>query len=301
LRYPNDPLDAKPVGPPEAIEAALGYAERGWPVFPCHGRGDREKQPLTHHGFRDASTNPGVVETWWSRWRDALIGSPTGKVTGVVVLDVDVKRHEANGFDSLANLGHAILPDTPMAHTPSGGLHLYFRQPDNLEIRNTTGSRGQGIGPGLDWRGEGGYVIVPSPRSGYHWDPHYNIDTTALEAVPVTLLPRSPEKPASTRPIRPAIGLSPYAEAALDSACRRIITAPAGEQELTLNGECFATGTLAGGGMIPPEFARRVLIWAARQIPDYNHQRPWRHQEIEARVNRAFDDGMLRPRKALRA
>jgi hypothetical protein len=37
------------------------------------------------------------------------------------VLDVDVKRAEANGFDSLEDLGHSILPETPMAHTESGG------------------------------------------------------------------------------------------------------------------------------------------------------------------------------------
>jgi hypothetical protein len=49
---------------------------------------------------------------------------PTGEATGFVVLDIDVKRPDANGFDTLAELGRAILRNTPMVHTASGGLHV---------------------------------------------------------------------------------------------------------------------------------------------------------------------------------
>jgi putative DNA primase/helicase len=281
--------------------AALHYTRRGWPVFPCQWAGDSRKRPLIERGLHAATVDQAQIRHWWSRWPHALIGTPTGKAMGSVVLDVDVKRPEANGFDTLADLGHSILPDTPMAHTASGGLHVYFRLPDHLQIRNTAGERGAGIGPGLDWRGEGGFVILPSPNSGYSWDSHWNIDTVALAAIPITLLPRTPERPAPIRPVRPAGGLSPYADAALDTACRRIIVAPAGEQELTLNGEAFSIGTFAGAGAVPSDFARRALIWAARQIPDYDHRHPWRAAEIEAKVNRAFGDGMRYPREARRA
>ena len=126
--------------------------------------------PLTEHGFRDASIDPAVITAWWTRWPKALIGIPTGYDSGFVVLDVDVKHADRNGFDTLADLDCAILPDTPMTHTASGGLHLYFHPPAAPEIRNTEGEKGRGIGRGLDWRGTGGYVIVPSPNSGYWWD-----------------------------------------------------------------------------------------------------------------------------------
>ena len=33
------------------------------------------------------------------------------------------------------------------------------------------------LGPGLDVRGDGGYVILPSSGSGYTWDPLLNFDT----------------------------------------------------------------------------------------------------------------------------
>jgi hypothetical protein len=280
--------------------SALGYAERGWPVFPCHWQRERRKRPLVRRGLYAATRDEASIRDWWCRSPDALIGVPAACASGFVVLDVDVKS-AACGFDTLADLGFAILPNTPMVHTVSGGLHLYFRAPDHPEIRNTAGAQGSGIGRGLDWRGEGGYVIVPSPGSGYHWDPHWNLDTTPLAPVPAALLPREPTRSATNRLVRQTTGLSPYAEAALGGACRHIIEAPAGEQEKTLNSEAFAIGTLAGAGAIPSDFARQALIWAARKIPDYDNRHPWRAVEIEHKVDRAFENGMRHPREARRA
>jgi hypothetical protein len=142
-------------------------------------------------------------------------------------------------------------------------------------------------------------VIVPSPGSGYAWDPHLNFDTASLAPVPERLLPNEKVR-IVTRPIRPTKGLSPYAEEALDRACRAIIGAPNGEQEATINGEVFAIGTLAGAGGIPSDFARRVLIWAARQVQSFDHRRPWRPRELEDKVNRTFDAGLHQPRAVRR-
>lgn len=283
-----------------ALDWALRYATRGWPVFPCRSRGERRKQPLLQHGLHDASADPALIRKWWARWPDALIGLPTGMPIGAVVLDVDVKRPEANGYDTLADLGFAVLSNTPMAHTASSGLHLYFAVP-NGGLRNTGGDRGRGIGPGLDWRGDGGYVIAPSPGSGYSWDPHWNFQTVAPAPIPTALLPREPDRIASVAAVRPAVGLSPYATAALDNACRRIIAAPDGQQEETLHVECFGIGTLAGAEAIPADFARRTLQWAARQLRSHDPHRPWRVHEIELKVMRSFERGVQTPREARRA
>ena len=282
----------------DTLDAALGYAHRGWPVFPCHWRGEYRKRPLIQRGLHAATCNEGPIGDWWHRWPGALIGVPTGRTNGFVVLDVDV-RGSVNGFDTLAELGFAILPDTPMVHTAGDGLHLYFEPPKHAEIRNTAGDRGTCIGPGLDWRGKGGYIIVPSVGSGYSWDPHCNLDTAPLALVPAALLPHVRNYRRVTA--RPTTGLSPYAEAALDSACRRIITASDGEQEPTLNAESFGIGTLAGAAAIPADFARLALIWAARQVRDFDHGRPWRAAELENKVNRAFEDGLHHPRQTCRA
>lgn len=276
------------------LDQALAYA--GWlgPVFPCIPEGWRHKHPLTKNGFKDANCDEARIRSWWGRRPDALIGVPTGHK--FAVLDVDVKRPEANGYDTLADLGSAILPNTPMVHTASGGLHLYFALSSG-GLRNTGGSRGRGIGPGLDWRGEGGYVIAPSPNSGYTWDPHWNFKTTALASIPDALLPRQPERASeAARPVQPSSGLSCYAEAALRSACGNIVKAPAGEQEMTLHREVFSIGTLAGGGGISAAFARRELVWAARQMRDYDARRPWHAGILEEKVERSFRSGMERPR-----
>jgi hypothetical protein len=132
---------------------ALAYASKGIPVFPLKPGG---KTPLTEHGFKDATTDEDQIRQWWSKWPDANIGLPTGKRSGLLVLDVDPSE---GGYNSLADLhfgeGHK-LPETFMVRTGGNGQHYYFTFPDE-EIRNSTGL----LGPGLDIRGEGGYVVVP--------------------------------------------------------------------------------------------------------------------------------------------
>jgi hypothetical protein len=276
------------------LTTACDYARHIGPIFPC----GPHKRPLVKDNLNVATRDETQICEWWIDNPDALIGMPTGPASGMVVLDVDVKNG-IWGFDTLAELGFAILPDTPMVHTPSGGLHVYFRAPEK-ELRNTVGKRGRGIGPGLDWRGAGGYVILPGP-GGYRWDPRHNLCTEPLAEVPLELLPRVCARESSSEPIQPTSGLSPYAERALEDACRRIIVAPAGEQEATLNAQAWAIGTLAGAGQIPTFFAKRALLWAARQIPNHDLRRPWRVTEIERKVERAFTHGMHRPRQASHA
>lgn len=137
------------------LKAALIHAREGRPVFPC----GRDKRPLVKGGFYAATTDPVKIERWWTRWPDALIGMPTGEVSGVFVVDLDCKK----GKD-----GFAAVPDwetlSPVqVKTRSGGRHLYFRCTKHLG----TISAGK-IAPGVDTRGEGGYVIVP-PSPGYSW------------------------------------------------------------------------------------------------------------------------------------
>jgi hypothetical protein len=148
---------------PTLPKAALAYARRGVPVFPCE---PGAKRPLTRNGHWDATTDPRVIERWWKRWPSANVGVPTGKKSGVVVLDVDV---DDGGLESLAKLERAgaPTPKTARTRTGGGGIHVFFRNPRGTEIRNSAGL----LGPGLDVRGEGGYVVVPPSRTRgpYKW------------------------------------------------------------------------------------------------------------------------------------
>lgn len=286
------------------LDQALAYAAQGWPVFPCI-RGS--KRPYIEHGFHGASREERTIRGWWQRWPVALIGMPTGAITGRNVLDVDVKDPAKYGFDTLDELGFAILPVTPIAHTASGGIHLHFAR--TVAIRNTTGAKGsRGIGPGLDWRGDGGYVILPADGSGYWWDPICGPEAL-LAPVPLALLPREPlpvgNPPNGSPPAQKerTIGVaSSYADAALDSAYHRIIGAPNGEQESTLSRECLTIGSLAGAGLIEQAFALTTLLSAASQIPSYlvsvkgERRAPWTPAELENKVRTAFAKGLAHPR-----
>jgi hypothetical protein len=148
---------------PALLGAALAYARRGVPVFPCEPGG---KRPLTYNGFWDATTDQRRIRGWWGRWPAANVGVPTGRRSDLLVLDVDAR---GGGFESLATLEreNGSLPETARARTGGGGVHVFFRYPAEETVRSSAGT----LGPGLDVRGEGGYVVVPPSRtqSAYEW------------------------------------------------------------------------------------------------------------------------------------
>jgi hypothetical protein len=271
-----------------ALDIALEYAAAGHRVFPCKDK----NTPLVK--WRDAATTDSVtIFGWWSKWPRALIGTPTGEQ--FVVLDVDPPA----GIDTLEKLGFPFWFSTRTSHTPRGGRHAHFLVPEP-NIRNTVGGKGRGIGPNLDWRGEAGFVLLPG-AGGYRWDPHLGPDTPLLE-VPPELLLREPVvvTNSAARPAGVAAGLDAYAEGALDAACRAILAAPNGQQEATLNDECYSIGTLAGAGGIPAGFARDTLRWAAGKLVSYVPSRPWRPGQAEAKVDRDLMLGCgIRGRRAV--
>ena len=132
------------------LDAAVRYARRGWPVFPCK---PGSKEPATAHGFLDATTDVAQIERFWSRRPDMNVAIATGG-DGPDVLDVDV-AHGRPGYQSLRAAIRAGLVPSPIVRvmTPSGGMHLYYR---GDEQRN-----GSLPAHGLDFRGEGGYVLAP--------------------------------------------------------------------------------------------------------------------------------------------
>ena len=169
----------------DLVAAALDYAALGWAVFPCS---PINKQPLIEHGFKAASTDPETIKAWFRKWPNAMLAVATGAASGVVVLDVDRDDEKGlHGEASLAGLlnGASLPPDLTAVRTPRGGRHIYFRYPEGVTIRNSAGK----LGPGLDVRGEGGYVIVPpsvmSDGKAYTW-----LSQATLNAMPEWLLDR---------------------------------------------------------------------------------------------------------------
>jgi hypothetical protein len=150
----------------QMLRAALWYSRKGWPVFPCHtrngngcscGKADCQspaKHPRTVNGLRDATTDEEIIKKWWSDWPNANIGLATGSPSGVFFLDVD-PRH--GGDETLEELENKFgpLPRSIESLTGGGGRHIGFAC-NGHKIRNSAGK----LGPGLDIRADGGYVIL---------------------------------------------------------------------------------------------------------------------------------------------
>jgi putative DNA primase/helicase len=170
------------------LDAAVAYAARGWQVFPLHSIGadgtctchdpactSVGKHPRTRHGVKDATTDPRTIGRWWRHWPEANVGLATGRVSCLVVIDID--EDEGGRRAPLEP-----LPPTLAART-GDGEHLYFHLPADRVIQSKGGKT---IAPGIHVRGEGGYVVAPPSRhaSGrlYAWQQ----DTCAAEP---TVLP----------------------------------------------------------------------------------------------------------------
>ncbi len=146
-----------------ALDAALVLAGHGFAVFRVKSGG---KVPDTAHGHRDAVLEPAAVTAMFAGCPRANIGIRTGAESNIVVLDID-SRH--GGDESLAKFEkrHGALPTTVACATGGGGQHIYFRHPGE-PLKNRAAVR-----PGLDVRGDGGYVVAPpsthASGTAYSW------------------------------------------------------------------------------------------------------------------------------------
>lgn len=141
------------------LGAALAYAKRGWPIFPC----SVSKQPKTENGVLDATTNAETIKQWWSRWPRAGIGLDVGGA-GMMVLDGDSYKE---GFDAAA---FDAFPKTAlMQRSPRGGIHKFYEiAKGEIVAPDSTGK----LGKGIDVRSFNSYVLLaPSSTAdgSYEW------------------------------------------------------------------------------------------------------------------------------------
>lgn len=141
-------------GPRPVSVVARELAAAGVPVFPCLPGG---KRPLTTHGFHDATTNLEQITAWWREHPEANLAVPTGASSGVVAVDVDV-HGPVDGYRAFERAHRAGLVSgwQLLVTTPSGGMHAYFPAIPGGEQRSWQAAR-----TGIDFRGDGGYIVVP--------------------------------------------------------------------------------------------------------------------------------------------
>jgi hypothetical protein len=270
----------------DILAAALLISAR-WPVFPC----DATKRPITPRGFKDATRDAAEIRRQFAKPGADMIGVPTGAASGFFVVDVDCKNG-APGMAWLSANRWRLLPETRWHETRSGGVHLLFAMPEGRTIRNSASK----IAPGIDIRGDGGFVIVP-PSPGYtlqHRAPIEPAPGWLLDAIAPPPKPLPAPPPRTMAPFTRAGQGSRFALAALDNETRAILSAADGTKHATINRAGFAIGGLVAGGELPEGEAlaalRSALAGIAGRCADF--------RAAEKTLARAFAEGKAKPRPA---
>ena len=125
------------------------------------------KQPLVPwKEYQTRLPTEDEVRQWFTAYPDANIAIVTGRVSNLVVFDLDSNHaveyaEEQGGF-----------PDTVKVRTGKG-YHMYMKYP-GFEIKNTVNKNLD-----IDIRGEGGYVVAPPSVHGsghsYAWEEGYSL------------------------------------------------------------------------------------------------------------------------------
>jgi len=253
------------------IDAAIVYASRGWPVFPVHhpftirgavrcscGALDCSsigKHPHTRDGLKSATLDRRQIELWWARWRSAGVAIATGGAARLVVIDIDPDKGGEASLNALI-AEHGPLPPGRRIATGGGGAHYYFRH-DGDPLHNTTGH----LGPGIDTRADGGYVIAPPSRHRSGREYKLVSGGQELPRLPMwllQLLEPPPRQPGAVQ--EPPADATRWAQAAVDGEVTRLRTAAEGTRNDTLNRVAFRLGQIIGSGALHENDVEPLLI-----------------------------------------
>ena len=198
----------------------------------------------------------------------------------LIVIDLDVAKDPrelaqggpTEGWSVLRELAEAQggeLPRTFTVRTPSGGRHLYFRPTaDGPTPRNTV----RRLGPLIDTRGVGGYVVAPGSRVD-------GVEYRVIDDAPIAVLPEwigallrpMEDRPVAGEPLSLATALGPvrsqlggaYAHSALEREAAHVAAARVGTRNDTLNRAAYSLGTLVGSGLLDRSEVEAELTRAA--------------------------------------
>jgi hypothetical protein len=234
-------------------DMALIYASQEWPVLQLNG-----KRPITDHAVKDATTDAKVIQGWWAERPNANVGIACG--LGLMVLDIDGPEGQQT-IDGLIN-EHGALPETRWVRTGRpGGMHIYF----------SGQGRGHRLGPGLDLRGEGSYVVAP-PSLHPSGRRYKTVDDRDPAPLPEWLhKPKPPPKP-KPEPVRDDRSwrrLRTAAEAAVEGELAKLdahSTEPETERGTALFAAACALGRHVTAGGLGYAHAEAVLRSAGERL-----------------------------------
>lgn len=256
-----------------ALRSALYAIEMGYAVFPLsinktpaikspHERGHNCKGQCGQpgHGVYDATTDPAYARHLFDL---APRATGYGIACGGQMIGLDIDRK--NGVDGCATLNQLAtelgfdIPRTMTICTPSGGFHLWLSIPDGATVPNSAGR----LGPGVDIRGTGGYLVGPGSigRAGTY-GLHPSLGEVDVQPVPEELL-KLMLPPAVARPVRRYEPNGDKAEAALNGLVRVVLGATQGTRNDRLFWAAAKAWAHVDDGHIAPHEVERALVDAA--------------------------------------
>jgi len=271
----------------DPLTQAFAYEKRGLSVIPLQPHDKRPNAALlpkspdgqaTWIPYQTQRADSDQILTWWADCPQGNVGLVTGRVSGVVVLDVD----SAEGLKAVEERGG--VPQTPTGSTGKG-QHIYFKHP-GFEVHNFAGKL-----PGLDFRGDGGYVVAPPSihpsGASYAWKVSFE-EAEPVDA-PDWLLKLLKPEPVVVPP-RPLLTLSSgrLTRATIDNTIAKLRTASEGQRNNELNKAAFILGKLVGAGNLDAGEAEDVLTAEGRGLGLTDH-------EIDLTVRSGLEKGRAQP------
>lgn len=254
------------------LDAALEYLGAGYSVIPC---GTDKKPLVSWKEYQQRRPDRGEVLEWWANHPKGNVGIITGRVSGLCVIDVDTDAGKKNL--------EPFIPDSltmPISLTPRGGMHMFFKMPDE-NIGNNAG-----LIPGCDFRGEGGYVVAPPSTNGnakaYTWMPGLSIDEIEAPALPLAYI----------KYIFSRIGEGYKTDAVNANNCQQV---PTSDNKMFVKGsrdnDLFHVANCLIKGGCKDQEARQVLEILAK-----NCNPPFSQKELDAKIQSALNRSEVRDR-----
>ena len=258
------------------LDTALYYTEKmNFSIIPINPKNKKPFFPWKTYQTRRATQDE--IKAWWQKYPKAMIGIATGKLSGIFVIDCDTK----GGYEAIQKL----IPDSlifPIARTPRGGWHLYFLMPVNSNL-----TVGTALMPGVDYRGEGGYIIgTPSINvegKSYTWENGLSLAEVELPELPPaisTYINKHLKREGASKNNR-----IDHIKPQLTTVDHKILTEGRRDNDLFTVANCLIKGGMQEGG------ARQVLDILAK-----NCNPPFPQKETQVKIDSALSRTSRRER-----